>query len=458
MRSSWIIALTVLATGCGASGLGLQWGADPGDFGNGRSGDLTVETPTQINMCWVLYAVEDGVLVLDGTGHGLDPGDLLLVWQVQRSGFATSGDLDPVTSDETDAGMWQLDRIAEVSEADGNTRVTLRRAPFIDYGTGTDIGTAQACIVPEHRNVTITETGSLVAAPWDGATGGVVAFLASDTTIIDGVVTASDTGFRGGEMRDPGETDNITDLDTSPADGGGKGEGLDQTSWALSGRGNYGNAAGGGNAHNAGGGGGGCAGSGGYGGSEDSDLGGLPATRGLLGAAVEFVTDRLVLGGGGGAGHQNHDVAGTGGRGGGVVLIYTQRLIGSGVIVSNGQPGGDSGHNPEPDGFPDGAGGGGAGGQVIVTTFASGFTGTVEARGGRGGDLHNPLPGDEGNVRMGPGGGGGGGYVEMKGWETDALDLSGGENGLFTNDTVTEPHGAEAGDDGLERATALTDL
>ena len=76
---------------------------------------------------------------------------------------------------------------------------------------------------------------------------------------------------------------------------------------------------------------------------------------------------RLFLGGGGGAGSQNDGFGGAGGNGGGIIYMMTYGTIsGTGTIISNGNPGGNSSGTPAWNDHAgvDGSGGAGGGGAI----------------------------------------------------------------------------------------------
>ncbi|MEO1428033.1 MAG: isopeptide-forming domain-containing fimbrial protein [Cyanobacteria bacterium J06633_8] len=319
-------------------------------------------------------------------------------------------------------------------------------APFGTQGQRT----YQVIRVPQYTTATITS--GLTASPWNGSTGGILAYdVADNLNLGSATIDISGRGFRGGGGR------RLTGADRNVAPGllesdfrslsqfqptepqfegtnGSKGEGIagtprfifNSTNNSLensgvegypngsSGRGAPGNAGGGGtdgdplgdfrfpNGENTGGGGGGNGAAGGLGGrSFDSQ----EYIGGFAGASFPATSNRLVLGGGGGAGTTN-DGTGTlpdglsssGAAGGGMAFIRTGSVSGSGSINANGADALNV--------TVDGAGGAGAGGSVVVSALNNNLTGlTVNANGGKGGDaLSN-------NNSHGPGGGGGGGVI-----------------------------------------------
>ena len=264
-------------------------------------------------------------------------------------------------------------------------------------------------------------------------------------------------------------------------------EGLPAGSYA---RGGPGNAGGGGtdgdpntaspngNDENSGGGGGANGGNGGYGGYGWNTFTALNSTDGGFGgASFPGSTSALVMGGSGGAGTTNNgayfisstnhgsdtEIAGcssgtnptctgifsSGGFGGGIIMIHTGSVSGSGTISSNG------GSTLSVDN--DSTGGGGAGGSILVLANSGGLNGlTVDAIGGTAGNTW-PLqaPGGFPGNRHGPGGGGSGGIILLSAAPA-ASNVSGGSNG-FTN-TVQDSYGATPGQPGFVATThAITE-
>lgn len=406
------------------------------DTGDGHHGDIVIDLDKVVNVCTVIQTSGTQTLALaDATG--LAVGDRVLVLQTQDD-FATSGPTLPVTA----PGVAATAEIRRITAIDNNFVTVDASLKALYESTGTL--TAQACLVPEYHDVTITATGRLLAQAWDGATGGIVAFYANGATVVNGTIDVSGTGFRGGQPGGNSGTEaNVTGDDTTNLLGGGKGEGLDARGFGTYGRGSVGNAGGGGNAHNAGGGGGGSGGTGGLGGFQAEPFANNPDTQGRAGGAVSLTdVTAIVLGGGGGSGQQNGSLAGAGGAGGGAIRIVAASLSGNGALIADGVAGEDSGSAADADG----AGGGGAGGTILLWSVSQTFTGTISARGAVGGDSL------ENTNRHGPGGGGGGGIVAL--WGVDVVpDVSGGGPGGAFDGSA---HGATVG--GTGAVLTLPDL
>lgn len=317
--------------------------------------------------------------------------------------------------------------------------------------------------VPQYSSLTLNNT--LSALKWNGQVGGIVTVdvagqMNFNTRTIDGV----NGGFRGGYSQKSFSGNSL--LDSRGTDmltiGAGKGEGtagtprfvwngtdaVDNTSQGYPngdfGRGAPANAGGGGNFHNAGGGGGGNGGIGGNGGrpwagAGDIDSGGR---GGGLSSLITPAVTRLFLGGGGGGGDANNATTGVrGGVGGGLVMLRTGTIVGSGTIDVTG----DAGDVGAFANAPDGAGGGGSGGTVLISSRQTSTSANlvINAQGGAGGNTLN----DSGNEH-GPGGGGSGGVIMHY---VPGVSLSnnivGGVSGK-ANGGIGIAHGAEVGGSG----------
>lgn len=400
----------------------------PPDVGNGQDGDIIIDDERAINTCTVLTSAS-GTTAEVASATGFDPDRRVLLYQVQddfTASYPPSGDPAPLDAPGS-AGQWEIARVQAVN----GTTLTFSGSLKNTYSTAGTVK-AQACTVLEYDSVTVSLTGLLRAAEWNGDTGGVVAFYAADVLRVQGTISASEAGFRGGQLLGQNNCVDELNYDVINGRGGGKGEGLDGRSYGLEGRGVLGNAAGGGNCHNAGGGGGGNGGAGGQGGQQAASEGNEPLTAGLGGGALTAsMGERLAFGGGGGAGQHNDALTGTAGAdGGGLIWIVANDLTGGGVIESSGGSALTSGD--------DGAGGGGAGGTIWIQAVTSDFSGSVVATGGAGGMVGA-------GTTHGPGGGGGGGRVGLTASVGVTPNTAGGLNGTNQN---LDPHDAAPGTNG----------
>jgi uncharacterized repeat protein (TIGR01451 family) len=342
---------------------------------------------------------------------------------------------------------WAL-ATSSVTYASGGTinlSAPLANAYYTRTGSTTQTQQAfQVIRVPQYANLTLG--GGLTVQAWNGSTGGVLVLEATGDINLGGqTINGTGAGFRGAGAVNVNANNTCTaNYNTSgcPAYvslisasfGGSKGEGIAGTPARLysgdptgagsgtvaagtvdaypngeASRGAPGNAGGGGNQHNAGGGGGGNGGAGGNGGNtwNKSINGYYGLTLGGFGGAPSGNSaSRWIMGGGGGAGdiggNGTTSPDGSGGAGGGLVILRASRVVGGGATINvNGAPG-------QRSRATDAGGGGGAGGTVVVAAGSGGLSGalTVNAQGGAGGAYQAGTAEQDG-----PGGGGGGGVL-----------------------------------------------
>jgi len=396
-RQQWLpAALCVLVLGTTAA----RAEHDTFGVGTGRNGALVVAgTGAPVNSYAQVTAAQTpgstsipiGACVGDASCFAA--GDLVLVHQ--STGLASapaSGAQTPVELGTEQVGRWEFARVASV------TPTTLELTAPLVHAYAANV--TQVIRVPEYTNVTIAAGRNITAPAWNGSTGGIVAFLANGQVSNNGLITANDLGFRGGQyVNDPSGAKGCTELEDAPPEGAQKGEGIVNQRYGPTqgGRGNAANGAGGGVCFKSGGGGGGHGGAGGLGGrSATLAIDGSRDVGGLGGAALTYPTRTwFVFGGGGGAGHGSDNSGVSAGRGGGTIFIRAGQLTGTGIITASGGSGGTSG--------TDGSSGGGAGGSIYLRFVRTADCGAVSATGGLGGNANT--------IQVGPGGGGGGGRV-----------------------------------------------
>jgi Bacterial Ig-like domain/Bacterial TSP3 repeat len=405
---------------------GVSFGAvDTFGVGNGQDGSFTAMGTQVLSTSAQVTAINAAKTQLTigaaAAGQfGFAANRLVLV--IASTGLASSPSGNQSVINLTGVvGAFELARVQTASA----TSLTLVEPLTANYAAQT----TQVVAVPEFTNVTVPASATLTATAWNGARGGVLAFLASGTVTVNGSINANATGFRGGVRNT--NTDGLfgcTELDSSAADfdNAGKGEGLVLAAYGPSfrARGNIANGAGGGVCHNSGGGGGGHRVVGGIGGNSLSNLPGSAgdgnrAVGGLGGAPVAYdLLTHLVFGGGGGAGHGNEGANSSGAAGGGTVFIRSASLSGIGRIEANGGTAFNT-DRPLGPGTPlatglDAAGGGGAGGSlsIRVTGNITLNCANIQALGGSGG---NHLAEAGNNRDRGPGGGGAGGRILLQG-------------------------------------------
>ncbi|SEK93114.1 Myxococcales GC_trans_RRR domain-containing protein/MYXO-CTERM domain-containing protein [Stigmatella aurantiaca] len=411
-------------------------------LGTGRDGAFTATALNQVINRYAQVTVprapgDTTLTVGDATGFAADQ----LVMVIQMTGIVPeppSGGTGPIDLSNNPVGRWEFARLASVS----GTTLTLTAPLIHSYAANV----TQVIWVPEYTTVSIPTGRSLTAAEWNGSTGGVLAFLATGAVTNLGGITVSGKGFRGGKpVVDISGTTGCTGLDEAPPAGAQKGEGIAFTRYGplQTGRGQVANGGGGGVCLKSGGGGGGNAGAGGQGGNSyldefgTEDSGNRPV-GGLGGLALTLsLADRLMMGGGGGAGHSVDGTSRPGGEGGGILFIRATQMTGPGTVTANGLA-------VAPSSEMDAAGGGGAGGSAYLRFTTTAATvppcGGWQSTGGTGGTT---------GLAVGPGGGGGGGRIYYQRAGTSCLPSATAANGSNPggqpNPDVPQAYGATAG-------------
>lgn len=329
-------------------------------FGTGQDGDLVVNAGqvvyTDDARTVVQNAVsgQNSIALLPGYNSVLfQAGQEVLIIQMQGPG----------------AGRYEFGIVANASLQS----VTLRDNLTNSYTLG-----AQVIRVPNYGNVTVAPQGAIAAHPWDGQTGGIVAFRASGTLTMQGTIGTDHIGFRGG-ISPPGDGSSTNGLtgesfsgpstaSTNPNGGGGAGGCAVQSHFFQGGGGaSYGSV---GTDGTIGGGAFPCAG----------------AAPPAFGDAT--LTTAFFLGSGGGSAS---GCCANGGNGGGGVLLFAQTISLSGAITSRGGLG-------DPGGNPSAGAGGGSGGSIrLVGGTVNVGTDQVIATGEPGGPGFPPDYGTGGN-------------------------------------------------------------
>lgn len=367
-------------------------------------------------------------ITLDTT-DGFGAGDRILI--IQMKGPVVSGSYATQT-----VGLAEYTVIDTVI---GTTIATVH--PLLNSYDVT--GAVQCVRVPVYDEAVATM--NVMGKPWDGRTGGVIAFDVRTSLVLNADIVADGIGFRGGRTWNGSVACSTRLADgvvNSPA-AAMKGETyVDPLPAQISGLAALFTGGGGGCDHNAGGGGGGNGGIGGVGGAQFDGCGRYFDNGGRGGLSVQPIINgapRLFLGGGGGAGHTNNNVGTNGGNGGGIIVVRCPSIIGMARRISaSGATAVDAGN--------DGAGGGGAGGTVYLSTTQIQRGLTVFASGGAGGNvrtgaIHGNGAGGAGGVFLFSGAGIGGGL---------SYALPGGACGLNVQRTVEEEriNRATRGNDG----------
>lgn len=318
------------------------------------------------------------------------------------------------------------------------------------------VGKVQLIRVPYYNDVTVTNT--LTCLPWDGNKGGVLVLNAQNSISLNADIDVSGKGFIGSPGYNPGNQttacfSNNYFYPPNTIMAAPKGESIASISSDKgSGKGKLAGGGGGGNGHNSGGGGGGNAGGGGFGGYQLEPCGSAPYdNRGIGGTSLTYSTaaNKIFMGGGGGAGHQDNlgNIPSGGGNGGGIVILLADKITSnSKKVIANGNDGVACTIPASPN-CHDGMGGGGAGGTVLLSVNLFNDNSVAEVKGGKGADMTGSVPL---GGRIGAGGGGGGGLAFLKTPAVPAnlvITNTGGLNGVLVTDGNSS-WGATAGANG----------
>jgi PKD repeat protein len=370
---------------------------------------------------------------------GFPKGTRLILCQMNGADIKTTNNSDfGNITDLKNVGKYEVNIVDSVA---ANT-LFLRLYIKNEYDVGAII---QVVTYPYFNNAVVKDT--LRAKPWDGKSGGIIAFEAANLTL-NAAIVATATGFRGGAKKAYTFCDALEfytsysyDINTtSKQNGAPKGEGIAAIVQGKEcGRGPQANGGGGGNNHKAGGGGGGHITEGGIGGKQShvslirNCIGDYPGGGGNLISST--TTDKIFFGGGGGAGHNRENSDNHGGNGGGIIIIKANNVTGNAkTIAANGED--------APNNTSDGGPGGGAGGTVLFLANQIIGTVNVEARGGAGGNTISIQEYD-----FGPGGGGAGGRIMLSPATGSMTAILGGISGK--NAISRGAQGASKGGDGL---------
>jgi len=366
----YVYSMTGALAGVGEYGPDFSGQTAPfGMFGDGRDGDLIVESGQTIEINTVRVNVSAaGTSASPINSDGFQVGDLILFHQTQGT---------------ANVGVWEFSEIAAI-----NSPTSWTLADSLTYVYDTTAGHAQAIKVPQYRAVTVQSGGTLTAPAWDGQTGGMLVFRVRDNLTVDGTINMTGKGFLGGSggyrcgcHAYAGESYNGTTPNccsngcSVPANDGGGGNGADYAGSSA----------------------GGCGA--GYG-----TPGSIPPFGKDMHGAAYGTPDLSVifLGSGGGGGYQDWECSGgpggAGGRGGGIVLVSARQAQVNGSLISNGNSGVDK------PSWPGDGGGGGSGGSVLVRTQVADVGTSVAALGGAGGLGQDPgqngAPGGVGRIRL----------------------------------------------------------
>lgn len=260
--------------------------------------------------------------------------------------------------------------------------------------------------------------------PWNGQHGGVLAVICRDTLVLDGSITASGVGFRGGIPLHNARDTSDEQISTTP-------EGIIPSR--------------NGQARNGGGYGGSLVAHGGRGGSTTDAFPIVDIqSPGEIIDTRDTSRCRAFMGSGGGYGHQNDLRGGRGGSGGGIVILSAP------VIIATNRASIDASGGNGDDAQQDGAGGGGSGGTIMLLTDTIIGTLRCDVSGGSGGSTRGTQ------YRYGPGGGGSGGLLHVADQELLSairLQRGGGAGGgsLREGGQIVFTHNATPGEEGVIR-------
>ncbi len=407
------------------------------------SGAINIYTPV------VNFSSCNSIEVQNSSGFNI--GDKTLMIQMQGAIVDTVSNNSNFGKilDYNNCGNYEFGTISNIS---GNT-IWFQNPIIRSYSVS---GKVQLVSVPQYTDATVT--GVLTCLPWNGSTGGVLVFEASNSLTLNNHIDVTGNGFRGGHtvpnLVCPGCANAPNYFYTVASDlVGEKGEGIfiNTNLNYAGGRGSIANGGGSGACKNGGGGGGGNIGSGGLGGlTFNVCSGSSPIASGIGGYQLDSIqsVNRFFTGGGAGGGEEDNTpgVGTDGTNGGGIILIHASSIIGNGYQIKS------NGTIPSTVAQFDGGGGGGAGGSIVldVQTF-SGST-TIHANGAKGSDNNsNNVSG----YCHAPGGGGGGGLIWFSAPSTPGgvtATVLKGDSGMILNNTAFcagTSYGALGGKDGL---------
>jgi len=366
--------------------------------------------------------------VTNASAFSVDDKAILIQMQGATINETNSNNFGAIT-DYNNAGLYEMVTVSAINGNEISVTNTFLNAYDI-------VGSVQLVRMPTYNDATVV--ADIIAQPWDGEIGGIIALEVTGDLNLDANISADGAGFRGGNYVSnssdcTGGFNNATDwyYATGNWRGAPKGEGIAAfIAGKENGRGAQANGGGGGNDHNSGGGGGANKAIGGQGGERDTptfsfDCKGEAPGRGGNTIVATNDYDRIYMGGAGGAGHENNNVGGNGGNGGGIVFLRANNIYGNNEISARGMDG-------ESTVAGDGAGGGGAGGSIFIKADVMNVSIQLIADGGDGGDSNN---GGTDNC-FGPGGGAGPGAIYSTILPSVASNMS-GQPGVTMNTSAS---------------------
>lgn len=171
----------------------------------GSAGSLTVAAANTVVNTYYAGTAAGGALgssvvgYASGTPRGaaaIAAGDLVLVMQMQDGTGGNITNSAAYNFPATAAGNYEFARVVSVGVNLLNLSANLVNA-YAQNIAATNNQTYQVIRVPQYAALTISAGASIVPAPWDGTSGGVVVTDVSGAFINNGSVNASYAGFRG---------------------------------------------------------------------------------------------------------------------------------------------------------------------------------------------------------------------------------------------------------------------
>ena len=369
-------------------------GIDTGlHVGTGADGPLAVTGATDLSTTglaptWPVVAITDQTITADEPVVGLSPGDEVLIANLHGS-----------DAEHAAVGTWEFASVASVLDADIELAGPL--AQIFGEIDNTDL-TDQAVLilrVPQFTDVTVAAGGLLTTSAWDGAVGGILAFRANGTVLVEdgGTIAVDSLGYWGG---DTGPTFNCDSYQGESYAGVGEGPGNSggcasyNEAWGY-----WVNNWGGGGAHITGG--GGAYGPGATAGDSWTGGGATPPYAGIEYGDAELTGLYFGSGGGGVWNGQDGDPGedpGPGGDGAGILLIGAAAMQADGAGALTAQ--GGSTVAWAWGNWTYGAGGGAGGAIFVVADDLTLAADAVDASGGFGQDDYTRDGGDGGVGRI----------------------------------------------------------
>lgn len=410
-----------------------------------------------------VYPSKEVIGIANFDNFDVETGDIIMIYQVKGAthspyeSFSNSKPADEYVTYSNETGKYEFFIIADIDFT--NRLITTTRPLLSDYDNGESIQLIKTSFYFGDAVV----NDDIEVESWDPVKGfgGVFPIIVYQKLTLNADIIADGDGFRGGALDaddlirscNNDEEEFYQDTEIDKAANKGEGHVTQRLTWTR-GPGYIGNGGGGGVGKFSGGAGGGNWGKGGQSGNQVSECfsTGFENNGGVVnkGIGTDFYNldntdalNRILFGGGGGAGIGENELSGkpwaTGGaNGGGIIIILCDSLeANSGKLSARGE---------SAVGVAEaGGGGGGAGGAILIDARSVTGNLNVDVTGGNGGEVNNP------SVCPGPGGGGGGGLLWYS-WNSMPSNIQLNAIGGTEGDQPTEciSNTAWPGDDGSE--------